>query len=571
MARIYFVDRFIEDYNYFEDRKEFIQPFYAVDKNHNVIAVSNKISQLKLTSKDKLKLKNFISKFTEDYPDNSLPIAIDNIDDNIELRDIINHQPIISQNSVIKKLNAYLKFNGLPLNADKKGICHGLAAIFIKYAAENKITAFAKNLRMINSKKTLANKASLNKFIQEILFAYLPSKFDPSLSQNNSLSLIPLDGTRDKMAIKFQISKEVTTKSLATLLEKITFDGAMFNISSEKHTIAMLYKDNKYKIYDPNQREIRCCIDNPAKAIHKFLSKAKTFGINIEIIEHPKAPLQLLDQSDLFTDLSDKDLELCAKFNNEKQLAKSSAKNYEKLLFLAIANNSHNVLHSLLKDSRIFELHKQKTTLSSENYTKLAALIETSIRSNNAVALNALLSKNNNDINFITFTSLEKNDLLSSVLKTGNLKIFNQVFRYFDNIQVDEKLIKDAAHSGKVNFFKEISFHLKFTNKPKLYLKKVMQKTIANRNYNFLQYIINTYPKAVNNIKLGSEYFKDKIIVKLLTNTEVEYDFNLVEVKNVHKFINALKSFCDFLKCIVINKDVENIELSEPRGFKKEA
>ncbi|KTD72557.1 hypothetical protein [Legionella tucsonensis] len=186
---------------------------------------------------------------------------------------------ILEQAKVIPMLKEYLRFNNFNLEVEDGGICAGLAAVFCKYALEEREEKFFAMLDLLHKKgldiKNQKNQgdqsedlSQLNSFIAEILLAFLPQKFNTKLSQDDNGKLVKILIENEKeskiketksMTLQYNLGLTASPSVWTQIFKKFkNIDGCAMTITSPTHSIAVFMKDGKFRVYDPsyNKREI---------------------------------------------------------------------------------------------------------------------------------------------------------------------------------------------------------------------------------------------------------------------------------------------------------------------------
>ncbi|HHF7343696.1 TPA: hypothetical protein ACPSKB_000089 [Legionella feeleii] len=239
---------------------------------------------------------------------------------------ILNKMPkpspeVTSQLTLVPMLNLYLQANKIDLKANKTGICNGLAAVYCKYALEDKEEEFLIMLQYIehkgkeilyaqehgvapppstNDKFSNLDDSKANKFIGEVLFAYLPKEFNKTLNQDDSIQLLKFldkDGVTQKPIVKeYNLALVADVKDWSQIFNKLKVEGTAWTVGTPTHAISVFVKNGEFRVYDPNHTLIDICKDG--KSLAKLLTtvfpdndKAATLlPLTINICSHPDKP-----------------------------------------------------------------------------------------------------------------------------------------------------------------------------------------------------------------------------------------------------------------------------------------
>lgn len=253
----------------------------------------------------------------------------------------------LEQRHLIKMMTAYLtqEIGKYDIEVDKGGICHGLSVIFCKYGAEGKQDEFIKTILAINKKgeaiealkkgyvddatrlnieaNQSINDNQINKFIRDVLWAYAPDSFDKRYSQVDSLSLVSVETpvnaedlpegmiaakTSKPLKQLYSLGLVAKTEDWGPIFDKVKAPNTQWVISNPLHSVALSVTDNKFHVYDPNNRKIEVCDDGQALA--STLAKMFSFGsgdalkempLTVNIVAHPNKAVdfQFPDKKDI--------------------------------------------------------------------------------------------------------------------------------------------------------------------------------------------------------------------------------------------------------------------------------
>lgn len=294
---------------------------------------------------------------------------------------LTNHTISFAQSGVIKSLAAYLKWAGIELEPNSNGICNGLAAVYCKYVLEDREDEFFDMIQKINDKRFLGDytqEAQLNKFVGEVLFAYLPSQFNKDLNQSRAVEQLKVSdgqGDSEKLQNLFQFSTSATAEQWASIIDTIKQEGVAYSVGTMDHAMAIRFKNGKFRLYDPNYTVGVKTFDTAIELTNELM---KCFDIkqadpdgftrlpmNIKMIGNPYKPVPpiAVDKKDLLKRLVNEPgfsvkatLELALK-DNDKELVETLLAEGVQPEFLqlvtAIKENSLDVLPLALKKASL--------------------------------------------------------------------------------------------------------------------------------------------------------------------------------------------------------------------------
>lgn len=81
-----------------------------------------------------------------------------------------------TQESIVPRINEYLKAQNIPLKFDEQGVCNGLASLYAKYVLEGRADEFQDLLKRASN--VTAYDEEVNTFINQVLLTMEPELFN---------------------------------------------------------------------------------------------------------------------------------------------------------------------------------------------------------------------------------------------------------------------------------------------------------------------------------------------------------------------------------------------------------
>ncbi|OEH45255.1 hypothetical protein lpari_03735 [Legionella parisiensis] len=201
-----------------------------------------------------------------------------------------------NQGKIINAVNRCIKQkNNIDFALNKKGICAALAALYIKYALENKAPLFfdlLDQLAALPSTYCFGDNHAIDNFIIKIEKTFNAEQFSNyEILQTDLEKLLDI---RDK-PLRNEFNLGLTTAEIywKEIFEKIGRNNRSYYISSKTHAIALTFQNGKYSyiVYDPNynrRTEEFETVDELIKEIKEcFDYKTDSFGLIIRAFAHP--------------------------------------------------------------------------------------------------------------------------------------------------------------------------------------------------------------------------------------------------------------------------------------------
>ncbi|VEB34731.1 ankyrin repeat-containing protein [Legionella sainthelensi] len=199
-----------------------------------------------------------------------------------------------SQGKIINAVNLCLKQKpNIDFELNQKGICAGLAALYIKYALENKTPQFFSmldQLATLPSNYHLGSNHAIDNFIIQIEKAFRPSEYCGYEIHQGDLEKI-LDVRNKPLNNEFNLGLITDESCWKELFKKISRNNRSYFITSKNHAIALTLREGKYIVYDPNYSKKIKEFDSSTEVIKEikdcFEYTENTFGLAIRVFVHP--------------------------------------------------------------------------------------------------------------------------------------------------------------------------------------------------------------------------------------------------------------------------------------------
>lgn len=350
-----------------------------------------------------------------------------------------------TQESIVPRINEYLKAQNIPLKFDEQGVCNGLASLYAKYVLEGRADEFQDLLKRASN--VTAYDEEVNTFINQVLLTMEPELFNKNLNQNNSYQALSVNQKEgDKVTAKsmkacFDISLVGRKKTMANLIKNIKLqENEVMLISTPDHAMGIRKKGDKYYLYDPSsiRKEIKC--DDEA-AIVNYLSfwygSSDGLALNIRVINNPHiSPRNDFPSLDIFAE-------------DPKCTIKVAGQHYNNLSFFAENSNSAEMM------GQIIEVGNWSISEYSDAASK-------AVINNNHESLKALLpALNGSDLPNLIFQALVYGRR-QSYQTLRNWPPFSEKFKdVFKDETMNNSLLAAAANGGNPellsDFFNELT------------------------------------------------------------------------------------------------------------------
>ncbi|MCW8469215.1 hypothetical protein OQJ19_00890 [Fluoribacter gormanii] len=254
-----------------------------------------------------------------------------------------------NQGKIINMVNLCLKQKGnIDFTLNKKGICAGLAALYIKYASgntkcnlERKTESFfhlLDQLANLPSTYRIGDNPALDNFIIKIEKTFRADEYSYYEVLQSDVEKI-LDVGNKPLRNEFNLGLVTTEAHWNEIFKKITRDNRSYSIFSNNHAITLSIENGKYIVYDPNYnrktKEFETADDLIKEIKDCFEYKDDSFGLAIRAFAHPDATPEHYPSHD----------EL-------HQISFASQADTDSSFFAAIANDT-NTLEYLFKQNKI--------------------------------------------------------------------------------------------------------------------------------------------------------------------------------------------------------------------------
>ncbi|RAP36194.1 hypothetical protein B1207_08560 [Legionella quinlivanii] len=441
----------------------------------------------------------------------------------------------MEQAYVIPMINLILQEGDIKLSANDNGICNGLAAVYVQYALEGKSSQFAKILDAINRKgELLAQKtdpesiqnqtvsdSEINKFIQEVLNAYLPQEFNKKLSQEDAvLNLkVPVaqpapgpDGDVTTVNVPMKLQRVYNIGLVAergdwrNIFNRMRVPDTAWTVRTPTHAIAVsVNKEGNFEVYDPNNNKIRVFKDgdkvNAASKLANFLSREafateqgplETIPLTINVMAHPESTIA----PDSFPDKENFIIKNIIKNNPERANASAD-----------VGDNVHFnqlTMAAIQDDKDLIEAWFRNGASDSRMALKMAA------RDNKLEAMTILL-----DEQYRNFLNDADGD--PSVAYLAASKIALQAGR----LEAFEKLLAD-------DFVRDtLDKHVQNEQHGKVYQLFLLKGAAASRNPECVKAVVNYLNQSVPNLNLAA-LIKSEDVLQIARNADDKRCLNIL-------------------------------------------
>ncbi|QLZ68668.1 hypothetical protein FOLKNPGA_01447 [Legionella sp. PC1000] len=203
-----------------------------------------------------------------------------------------------NQGKIISAVNLCLKQkNNIDFELNKKGICAGLAALYIKYALENKTSQFfylLDKLATLPSTYSFGTNNAIDQFIIQVEKAFRTEEFSHYEILQSDIEKLLYIGNKP-LRNEFNLGFITDEEHWREIFKKIARNNRSYLIFSKNHAIALSVANGKYTytVYDPNYnrktKEFET-VDELIKEIKDcFEYNDDSFGLVIRAFAHPNA------------------------------------------------------------------------------------------------------------------------------------------------------------------------------------------------------------------------------------------------------------------------------------------
>lgn len=405
--------------------------------------------------------------------------------------------PVTMQSIVVPMLQKYLTFNKINIAVDTGGICAGLAAVYCKYAIEDKEQEFLDMLELIcekgaaienNTFSTEKNEDTdkLNGFIFQTLAAFLPQNFDPTLSQDDNGKNVkievedPITKVKETkpLALKYNIALAVSRGSWENIFKRFKdIDSCPMTISSPIHSIAVCKKNGEFRVYDPSHNQLDICSNE--KELVNLLSQifsqegkaASILPLAVNVYSHPIKEINatFISKGQIIKNLVShaNDLNQSVKIDgyNFDSLAMATLQNDIELINLLLDNGASNTDVALQLAARDNRMDALELLLTPENRKYLKNPEETKLNACRLVchfgryqAFQSLINDKETNTHFLK--ALEdinyQKEILALVVKSSSSLCLEALINYYESninglnlpVLIDSKIIELAQKKG---------------------------------------------------------------------------------------------------------------------------
>ncbi|MCW8385239.1 hypothetical protein OQJ15_02845 [Fluoribacter dumoffii] len=247
-----------------------------------------------------------------------------------------------NQGKIISAVNVCLKQKkNIDFVLNKKGICAALAALHLKYTAENKRDVFfnlLEQLAALPSTYRIGDNHAIDNFIIKIEKTFRADEYSHyEILQCDVEKLLDIGNKPLKNELNLGL---ITSESnWKELFKKITRNNRSYLVCSHNHAISVSFENGKYIVYDPNYNRRLKEFDGVEELVKEikdcFDYKEDSFGLVVRAFSHPKAvPENYPSHEELH------------------QIAFSSAPDSQSSFFAAMANDI-DMLRLLFKQNKI--------------------------------------------------------------------------------------------------------------------------------------------------------------------------------------------------------------------------
>lgn len=219
----------------------------------------------------------------------------------------LNRQTPINQGRIIHNLNIALResiFKDTGNVINEGGICGGLAVLYLIAKTKGEERDFFNKLDRIAALKhddIHTNLPWIAEFIQSAQYAFMPKNYNKKINQGDIDKIYTKqDG---HVASRYRVGVSLKKEKLASLFNSVAFENQMLYVAANDHAIAVIKKNNKFCVYDPNSMvgEVECDDANElAEEVSKclFVKRAEQ-SIDIKIKSFDFIPEAAQQQADM--------------------------------------------------------------------------------------------------------------------------------------------------------------------------------------------------------------------------------------------------------------------------------
>lgn len=197
--------------------------------------------------------------------------------------------------------NRLLGNKGLSFQLNSKGVCAGLASLYVKYFFEGRVDEFFRLSKLLASPPKdyeIGQDADFDKFIQEVEITFNPNRYNKNTAQGDLEKTITIDGEFVKN--EYNLGLVDNEIEWAKILDQICNNGRASYVSSNNHALGLAFENDQYIVFDPNydedEKELKLNIktfNSAAETIAELTScftyKGSDLGLNIRVFARPNA------------------------------------------------------------------------------------------------------------------------------------------------------------------------------------------------------------------------------------------------------------------------------------------
>ncbi|KTD39234.1 ankyrin repeat-containing protein, partial [Legionella nautarum] len=201
--------------------------------------------------------------------------------------------------------NRLLGNKGLSFQLNSKGVCAGLASLYIQYFFEGRAAEFFRLSKLLASPPNdyeIGQDANFDKFIQEVEITFNPNRYNKNTAQGDIEKTITIDG--EFVQNEYNLGLVDNEIEWAKILEQIRNNGRACYVGSHNHAVALAFENDQYVLFDPNydedektgEKELKLNIktfNSAAETITELTScfsyKSSDLGLNLRVFARPNA------------------------------------------------------------------------------------------------------------------------------------------------------------------------------------------------------------------------------------------------------------------------------------------
>ncbi len=202
-----------------------------------------------------------------------------------------------SQSKIILKINHILRNNKTDFFLNRDGVCSGLAALFIKYALEDREEVFFRRLEQVNKLALdyqLGQNGTVDRFLLDIETYFNPGKYSGYQYQQEDLEQFVTINTRT-VRNEFNAGFIANATKWEKILTLIQRERRAFYMVSNGHAIAGKYLGKQFVLYDPNYENSPRVLSNTKDLVQEltqcFDINSAEMGLSVRVFANPTQPI----------------------------------------------------------------------------------------------------------------------------------------------------------------------------------------------------------------------------------------------------------------------------------------